>query len=149
MVAQSQVKKIIKVTVIDYGGQCHSDPAIEEALRGFDVEVWDWKKVDLCSDVIFDCVGSVREISLYSSGNGAAVMGWSDPQVFRNSKFPNVWPGPKALEEYVLAFIDGLQSEHQTFFRAKDAGQQASEGQSLIQHPKTTSLYQRSITKKE
>ncbi|KAF5139096.1 hypothetical protein E5D57_002886 [Metarhizium anisopliae] len=57
--------------------------------------------------------------------------------------------GPKALEEYVLAFIDGLQSEHQTFFRAEDAGQVASEGQSLIQRLKTTCLYQRSIITKE
>lgn len=57
--------------------------------------------------------------------------------------------GPKALEEYVLAFIDGLQSEHQTFFRAEDAGQLASEGQSLIQRLKTTSLYRRGITTKE
>lgn len=92
MVAQSQVKKIIKVTVIDYGGQCHSDPTIKEAVRGFDVEVWNWKKVYLCSDVIFHCASSVREISLYSSGNGAAVVGWSDPQVFGNPKFPKVWP---------------------------------------------------------
>ncbi|KHO11490.1 ankyrin repeat protein [Metarhizium robertsii ARSEF 23] len=57
--------------------------------------------------------------------------------------------GPKALEEYVLAFIDGLQSEHQTFCRAEDAGLLASEGQSLIQRLKTTSLYQRGITTKE
>ncbi|KAH0593254.1 hypothetical protein MHUMG1_08976 [Metarhizium humberi] len=121
---ESQVKKIIKVTVIDYGEQCHSDPAIEEALKGFDVEVWDWGKVDLRSDVILDCASSVREISLYSSGNGAAVMGWSDPQVFGNPKFPK------------------------TFFRAEDAGQLASEGQSLIQRLKTT-LYQSEIKVKE
>lgn len=57
--------------------------------------------------------------------------------------------GPKALEEYVLAFIDGLLSEHQTFFRAEDAGQLASEGQSLIQRLNTTLLYQRSITTKD
>ncbi|KAK9442280.1 ankyrin repeat protein [Metarhizium brunneum] len=111
-------------------------------------------------------------------------MGWSDPQVFGNPRFPKLRKinlyvrqgeddadlegerlltsinnfktqlhifrrGPKALEEYVLAFIDGLQSEHQTFFRAEDAGQLASEGQSLIQRLKTTSLYQGSITKKK
>ncbi|EFY88119.1 subtilisin, putative [Metarhizium acridum CQMa 102] len=173
---QSQVKKIIKVTVIDYGGQRHSDPAIEEALRGFDVEVWDWKKVDLCSDVIFNCASSVREISLYPSGNGAALMGWSGPKGFGNrKKFPKgeddtefererlltainnfktqlniIHRGPKALEEYVLAFfINGLQSEHQTFFRAKNAKQLASEGQSLIQRLKTISLDQGSIAKKE
>ncbi|KID74347.1 hypothetical protein MBR_06446, partial [Metarhizium brunneum ARSEF 3297] len=147
---------------MDYGGQCHSDPAIEEAVRGFDVQVWDWRKVDLCSGVPFNCASSVREICLYSSGNGAALMaikGEDDTELegerllasINNFKIQLniIRRGPKALEEYVLTFIDGLQSEHQTFFRAEDAGQLASEGQSLIQRLKTTWLYQRSITTKE
>lgn len=85
------MKKIIKVMVIDDGDPCHADSAIEDALKGFDVEVWDWKKVDLCSEVICKSTKVVREISLYSSGNNAVLMGWGSAEGFGNrEKFPKV-----------------------------------------------------------
>ncbi|QYS95166.1 Subtilisin, putative [Trichoderma simmonsii] len=87
----NQVKKIMKITIIDNGEKSHSDTAIEEALNGFDVEVWDWKKMDLCSDVICTSSKLVREISLYSSGNAAVLMGWSHQQGFGSlEKFPKL-----------------------------------------------------------
>ncbi|KAK3324380.1 peptidase S8/S53 domain-containing protein [Cercophora scortea] len=39
----------------------HTDEAIEEALRGMDVEVWDWKKTDLSTKVICTAAPRVRE----------------------------------------------------------------------------------------
>ncbi|KAL7933896.1 hypothetical protein V8C35DRAFT_327371 [Trichoderma chlorosporum] len=165
----NDVKKIIKVTVIDYSEQPHSDTAIEEALHGFDVEVWDWKKMDMCSDVLSRCSRFIREITLYYSGNAAVLMGWSHQEAFGNrEKFPklrkinlyvrqrnentekdkdrlrnsieyfkeqlnNVRLGPKSLDDYVLNFIHGLQSENQTFFRAIDIAELATEQSFLTQ----------------
>ncbi|PNP51064.1 hypothetical protein THARTR1_08292 [Trichoderma harzianum] len=80
------VKSIITVRVIDYGHPCHSDEAIEEALEGFQVENWDWKKVDLCTDVIAASSNQVKSISLYSSGNNAVLMGWASSEGLLNSK---------------------------------------------------------------
>jgi hypothetical protein len=85
------VRKIVRVTVIDYGDLSHNDSAIEEALTRFEVEFWNWKKVDLCSQVIKRCSLSVREISLYWTGNHAVMMGWASQEGFYNHEnFPKV-----------------------------------------------------------
>jgi hypothetical protein len=89
------VKKIFKVMVIDDGNPSHSDAAIEDALRGLEVEVWDWKKLDLSTDVIAESSKRVKEVSLYSSGNNAVLMGWASPEGLTNlEKFPKVRPRP-------------------------------------------------------
>lgn len=85
------VRKIVKVMVIDDGTPSHSDAAIEDALRGLDVEIWDWKKLDLCTDVIAESSKKVKEVSLYSSGNNAVLMGWASSEGLANmQKFPRV-----------------------------------------------------------
>jgi hypothetical protein len=89
---KEKVETIYAVTVIDSSEPSHSDAAIESALRGFKVEIWDWKKLDLNCDVIAACTeGAVREMSLYSSGNNAVLMGWSSEDGLRCiKKFPMV-----------------------------------------------------------
>src|ERR1700744_5745080 len=85
------VKKIVKVMVVDDGNPSHGDAAIEDALRGLEVEVWDWKKLDLCTDVIAESSKKVREVSLYSSGNNAVLMGWASSEGLTNvENFPKV-----------------------------------------------------------
>ena len=85
------VKKVIRVSVLDYGDHPHPDSSIEEDLKSLEVEIWDWKKVDLSSDVISNSSTSIREISLYFSGNPAVLMGWGSAQGFADrEKFPNV-----------------------------------------------------------
>lgn len=85
------VKEIVRVTVIDYGDECHSDAAIEEALEGFEIKFWNWKKVNLSSQVIERCSMAVEEISLYWTGNYAVMMGWASAEGFSNAKkFPAV-----------------------------------------------------------
>lgn len=77
--------------MIDYGHPCHSDEAIEEALKDFQVENWDWKKPDLCTDVIAASSKQIKSISLYSSGNNSVLMGWASSEGLLNSeKFPQV-----------------------------------------------------------
>lgn len=72
------VKTILKVVVDDTLVPPHTDEAIEEALRNMDVEVWDWKKVDLCTEVIYNAAPGVREVHLYWGGNNAVLRGWSE-----------------------------------------------------------------------
>jgi hypothetical protein len=71
------VRRIFKVIVIDDGEIPHSDQAIEEALRRFDIETWDWKKFDICSETIVRAAEHVKIVYLYSSGNNAVLRGWS------------------------------------------------------------------------
>jgi hypothetical protein len=74
------VEKIMKVIVIDDTQPSHSDSSIEAALKGFEVEVWDWKRPDLSTEVIGNSTKYVREISLYSTGNNAVLLGWVSPR---------------------------------------------------------------------
>lgn len=85
------VRRIAKVTVIDHGDKCHRDSVIKEALDGFKVEFWVWKKVDICSEVIANSSSKVKEISLYWTGNYAVMMGWASKKGFSDpKKFPKV-----------------------------------------------------------
>jgi hypothetical protein len=85
------VREIIKVMVVDDRDPPHADSAIIEALYGFKVEEWDWKRIDLCSDIICESSPFVREASLYASGNNAVLMGWASAEGLGNrDKFPHV-----------------------------------------------------------
>ncbi|KUJ15360.1 putative subtilisin [Mollisia scopiformis] len=99
------VREIIKVMVVDDGDIPHANDAIVEALYGFKVEEWDWKRVDLCSDVIYESSPAVREVSLYSSGNNAVLMGWASAEGLGNrEKFPH-------LEKVNLFVQEGLEDK--------------------------------------
>ena len=67
-------RKILEVTVEDDDSEPHSDESIELALKHLEVEKLDWRRVDICTDVIPE---TVREVYLYSSGNNAVLRGWS------------------------------------------------------------------------
>ena len=73
-----KVKTILKVIVDDLAEPAHSDEAIEKALDKMGVEIWDWKKTDLCTEVIQTAAPNVREVHLYWSGNNAVLRGWSE-----------------------------------------------------------------------
>jgi hypothetical protein len=75
--AKNGVKKIIRVIVLDDGDVAHSDEAIEECLKPFKIEVWDWKKPDICSETIYQAAPSVRVVHLYCTGNNAVLRSWS------------------------------------------------------------------------
>ncbi|KAL7937004.1 hypothetical protein V8C35DRAFT_213161 [Trichoderma chlorosporum] len=72
------VKTILKVIIDDSVSPAHSDEAIEDALKFMDVEIWDWKRIDLCSEVICRVASKAREVNLYWSGNNAVLRGWSE-----------------------------------------------------------------------
>jgi hypothetical protein len=92
---KNQVEKIVKVMVIDDGELSHSDESIEEALHDFGIEVWDWKRLDLSTEVIYNSTKVVQEICLYSTGNNAVLMGWASNEGLRSvTKFPEVRSSP-------------------------------------------------------
>ncbi|KAF8544885.1 hypothetical protein BDD12DRAFT_373383 [Trichophaea hybrida] len=70
------VRKIIRVIVDDEEDTPHSDEVIE-SLRRFEIEDWDWKKVDMCSEVLRNAAPDAEKITLYCSGNNAILRSWS------------------------------------------------------------------------
>lgn len=74
------VETVLRVFVQDSDpdSPSHSDEAIEKALQGLGVEVWDWNKTDLCTEVTLTAAPKAREVHLYWSGNNAVLRGWSE-----------------------------------------------------------------------
>jgi hypothetical protein len=73
------VKSVLTVTVVDNVEPSHSDEAIEACMSKLDVQFWNWYKIDLCCDVILNSAKSAKDVTLYSSGNNAVLVGWSSP----------------------------------------------------------------------
>lgn len=69
---------MIRVIVDDTLEPAHSDEAIEKALWNLKVDIWDWKKVDICTETIITASPDVKEVYLYWSGNNAVLRGWSE-----------------------------------------------------------------------
>ena len=72
------VKTILKVIVDDLEHPAHSDLSIVTALDNKGVEIWDWRKLDLCTEVVRKVAPNVRQVHLYWSGNNAILRGWSE-----------------------------------------------------------------------
>ena len=76
------VKNIVEVVVEDFeeqGKKSHSDQTIEECLRDLNVEIWNWKRMNIPSDVIYNAAGeNVKVVYLYCSGIKAVLQSWSD-----------------------------------------------------------------------
>ncbi|KAL6859365.1 hypothetical protein J3F83DRAFT_749926 [Trichoderma novae-zelandiae] len=74
------VRHIVKVIVFDSEAPPHSDESIERCFSGFkSIEILDWRKVDLCSETIYQACRNVVELHLRWSGNNAVLVAWSAP----------------------------------------------------------------------
>lgn len=71
---------ILKVIVDDRKQPAHDDAAIEKALKGLSIEVWDWMKVDICPELIFQTAPNITEVHLYWSGTNAVLRAWSEEE---------------------------------------------------------------------
>ena len=94
------VTTILKLSVDDLEHPAHSDVAIEMALRGKAVEIWDWRKVDICSEVIRKAAPDVREVHLHWSGQNAVLRAWSEDEGL---------PLLKCLKKIVLHIKQGIE----------------------------------------
>ena len=77
-----QVEKVLQIVVDDFEDQTrssHADDAIVECLRSLEVETWDWRRMDISSELIHRAAGhSVKEVYLYCNGNNAVLRSWSE-----------------------------------------------------------------------
>jgi len=70
------VQKILELRVRDSWQHPHSEEVIEEAIKGFSVEVLDWKRADLSVKAIQEAAVDVEDLHLYCSGNWTALCHW-------------------------------------------------------------------------
>ncbi|KAF3223873.1 hypothetical protein TWF679_000306 [Orbilia oligospora] len=79
------VTKIFRVQVDEIGESLsfqtvpHSNFAIRSCLKPFDVEEFNWRKYDVCSETILEAAPNAKIVHLYSSGNTAVLRGWASP----------------------------------------------------------------------
>ncbi|KAF4466269.1 intracellular serine protease [Fusarium albosuccineum] len=111
----AEVKKIIKLIVDDSRDPPHCDEEIENAVKPFDVEVWDWLKVDLCCETIAKAAPKARSINLYWSGKNAVLRGWSDPQGGL-ARLPNL----QQVKIFLRSGIEGSRRNLENFNRFKE-----------------------------
>lgn len=72
------VRKIIRVVVEEQEDYQHTDEMIISLnLEKLDIEEWDWKIKDLCSETIRRAAPNAKTLFLYSSGNNAVLRSWS------------------------------------------------------------------------
>jgi hypothetical protein len=75
------VKRVVEVAVDDLDhedGKAHSDDAILYCLDGLHVEIWNWAKMDISSDLILQATsGHAKEVYLYCSGLNSVLRSWS------------------------------------------------------------------------
>lgn len=77
----NRVKNIIRGSVEDRCNVPHSDQSIEKALYRLNVEILDWRKVDMDPQAIREASinSNLRELHLWWSGNNAILRSWSEP----------------------------------------------------------------------
>lgn len=74
------VSTILKVNVDDLEYPAHNDAAIERSLKNMSVEVWNWRKIDICPSLIFQTAPDITEVHLYWSGTNAVLRAWSEEE---------------------------------------------------------------------
>ncbi|KAK5989096.1 Subtilisin DY-like protein [Cladobotryum mycophilum] len=96
------VTKIFKVIVNDLAGRPHTDEMITKLIKGFDVEHWEWKKLDMNIETILEAAPNVKTVSLHSSGSYSALQGWASEDGL--IKLQNGVETEKSLENYQKRF---------------------------------------------
>ncbi|KAI0437936.1 hypothetical protein F4803DRAFT_536878 [Xylaria telfairii] len=124
------VKKIFRIVVDDDGPEAHTNAAIREALQGkgtaedpthdFEIDIWDWRKFDICAETVAVAAPGVREVHLYSHGNTAVLRGWACGLSFTKLEkleklFIDIYPqNPRDdvdCNEYQAALIQGIKRQ--------------------------------------
>lgn len=101
------VKKIIRLIVDDDEMTPHTDDFMETFVRGFNIEEWNWAKIDIGSEVLKAVASDARKVTLYSSGNSAVLHGWSAPgglDALKKVQIPSNRAGCKLLLTRVGAY---------------------------------------------
>ncbi|RSL61222.1 hypothetical protein CEP53_005192 [Fusarium sp. AF-6] len=102
---QQGVSRIIKVIVDDLKSPSHSDAAIEKALKPFNVEILDWRRLDLDPVSLSEVGQCLREVTLHWSGRNSVLRAWSEKEGL--AMIPT-------LEVVNLVQTEGLESSERT-----------------------------------
>ncbi|KAJ6262551.1 hypothetical protein Dda_3362 [Drechslerella dactyloides] len=115
------VKKVFEVVVDDFGDEqtkSHSDKAILECLRGLQVETWDWRRMDIPTEVIYESAGEhVKTLYLYCSGTKAVLEAWADTNGLARLK--NGLESVETMNEYVAKFKADLKKTFEEVNKGK------------------------------
>ncbi|KAL9636665.1 MAG: hypothetical protein Q9164_002684 [Protoblastenia rupestris] len=71
------VKQILRIVVEDDEDCPHSDEVIVEALKTFDIRIWDWRKYDICVDTMLLAAKNAHNVKIYCKGNNGILQSWS------------------------------------------------------------------------
>ncbi|SPO02208.1 uncharacterized protein DNG_04881 [Cephalotrichum gorgonifer] len=122
---ERKVNRVIEVIVEDLeptGRRPHSDKAIKECLSGLKVETWEWRRMDIPADVIFNTCGEhISTLYLYCSGLKAVLQSWADSNGLVRLKHlkyvhVNVYQGlesAKTIEKYIHEFKEELNAMYE------------------------------------
>ncbi|KAL3424925.1 intracellular serine protease [Phlyctema vagabunda] len=115
---KKNVRHILKVTVDDLSEPPHSDKAIIESLRKFELEILDWRRIDLCPETLYHACRDVRKLYLRWSGNRVVLRAWGEvdglPRLEKLEQVHLVWNPERTLESadrietYIRDFQDRL-----------------------------------------
>ncbi|KAF8462775.1 peptidase S8/S53 domain-containing protein [Kalaharituber pfeilii] len=106
------VRKIIELIVDDDQDPPHKDDIIV-SLGSFDIEIFNWKKLDLCTETIYKAAPNANKIVLYSSGNNAVLRSWSS--IDGLAGFPNL----KEVEVYVRQRVESAATTKENIAQFK------------------------------
>lgn len=88
---QKQVRRILKLVVIDDEALPCSDSTFEDCLRDFDIRYLNWNKEDLCTDTLRNAgLSNMKELWLSWSGRNSVLHSWSCKESGL-AKFSQVW----------------------------------------------------------
>ena len=85
LLRETRVRKIIQVDFVDSEYLPHTDEAIEYALKGFEVEILNWEKLNISNELVYNLISALREVSLYWSGDVEVAEGWCSSEGFGNA----------------------------------------------------------------
>lgn len=77
LIREKGVGRIMELQVDDDVDRPCRDEVIKASVKGFKVDFLDWKKTDVCLDVLLDVARDATGLRLYSSGNLAVLKSWS------------------------------------------------------------------------
>ncbi|KAI1288067.1 hypothetical protein F5Y03DRAFT_401844 [Xylaria venustula] len=100
-----KVTNIIKVVIDDHKAPFHSDKAIIEAMKHFNIEIVDWSKPDMCPKTIMAACQHIRELHLSWSGLNGMLLAWGGTDGLAN--LPN-------LTDVYIRQINSPESEEWT-----------------------------------
>ncbi|KAF3170663.1 hypothetical protein TWF788_010126 [Orbilia oligospora] len=93
----------------------------ERDRKGMGIEIWDWRKLDICSDTVREAAPGVRVLHLYSSANKAVLKGWACKDGLRTLKnlqtlrvviYPKNSRDEADCKEYIPAFESKLRKRN-------------------------------------